>query len=61
MNSFTLGKLAEIHIQGLVDGADKVRTARRATSPCRAPRPKHRVEWHKKSANRTCPSAAMAK
>ena len=35
MNSFTLGKLAEIHIQGLVDGADESRRARRVTSPTR--------------------------
>jgi hypothetical protein len=45
MNSFTLGKLAEIHIQGLIDGADEGRNARRvrtskrdinADSPCAA-------------------------
>jgi hypothetical protein len=61
LNSFTLGKLAQIHIQTLVEVADEVRAARRATSPCRAPRRKYRFDWHKKSANTISPCAAMTK
>lgn len=49
MNSFTLGKLAEIHVQGLVAGADESRRARRATSQRLAPRRTHHFHWHKKS------------
>jgi hypothetical protein len=49
MNSFGLGKLAEIHTQSLVDDADEGRTARRATSQWRTPRRRHHFHWHKKS------------
>jgi hypothetical protein len=52
MNSFTLGKLAEFHIQSLVDGADEGRNARRADSKRSAPRRKHRFHWHKKVVER---------
>jgi hypothetical protein len=49
MNSFSLGKLADIHIQSLVDDADEGRTARRATSHWRTPRRRLHFHWHKKS------------
>jgi hypothetical protein len=58
MNSFTLGKLAEIHIQSLSDGAEKGRQVRRATSQCRTPRRKYRVRWRKRIV--PCPSGATA-
>jgi hypothetical protein len=45
MNPFVLGKLAEIHIQGLVERADENRTARRATSKRRTARPRHHFLW----------------
>jgi hypothetical protein len=60
MNSFTLGKLAEIHIQSLVDCADESRKARRGTSQTPTPRRKRRFHWHKEI-GATCPTAAMAK
>jgi hypothetical protein len=44
-----LGKLADIHIQSLVDDADEGRTARRATSHWRTPRRRLHFHWHKKS------------
>jgi hypothetical protein len=46
MNSFALGKLAEIYIQSLVDGADEGRKVRRASFRRR---------------ETTCPSRAMTK
>ena len=52
MNSFTLGKLAEIHIQSLVDGACGGRKVRRATSQRPTPRPKGHLHWRKKSVKR---------
>jgi hypothetical protein len=52
MNSFTLGKLAEFHIQSLVDGAEEGHKARRATSERRTSRRKHRFHWHKKVVKR---------
>ncbi len=45
-----LGKLSEIHIESLVDGIDKARKARRATSPRLTSRPHHHFHWRKKSA-----------
>ena len=49
MNSFSLGKLAEIHIQSLFVGADEGRTARHATYHCRTLRLEHHFHWRKKS------------
>jgi hypothetical protein len=46
MNVFTLGKLADIHIQSLFDGADEGRRARRATSQCTTPRLTHYFHRH---------------
>lgn len=48
MNSFSLGKLADIHIRSLVDGANEGRTARRVTPHCRTLRLKHYFHWHNK-------------
>lgn len=48
MNSFTLGKLAEIYIQRLVESADEGRKARRDTSPCLTPRFKHHLHWRRR-------------
>lgn len=45
MNSFALGKLAEIHIQNLVDGADESRRALRGTHQRLTP--KQHFHWHK--------------
>lgn len=61
MNSFTLGKLAEIRIQTLVEGADQVRTARRAASQRRAPRRKHHFDGPKRSVDSTSLCGAMSK
>jgi hypothetical protein len=61
MNSFTLGKLAEIHIQSLVDGVDEARRARRPASKRLTPRLKHHFHWHRKSVKTTFPSTAMTK
>jgi hypothetical protein len=55
MNSFTLGRLAEIHIQSLVDGVGQGRTTRRATSQRR----KHHFHWNKKSVKTTSRRRAM--
>jgi hypothetical protein len=52
MNSFTLRKLAEIHIQSLVDSAGEGRKARRSTSERLTPRLKPHFHWHKKSVKR---------
>jgi hypothetical protein len=52
MNSFTLTKLAEIHIQSLVDSADEGRRARRATFQPLAPRSKHHFHRRKRIAMR---------
>ncbi len=48
MNSFTLGKLAQSHIQSLLDGASEARRTRRITPR----RPKHHFHWHKKVVRR---------
>jgi hypothetical protein len=61
INSFTLGKLAQIHLQTLVDVADGVRASRRATSSSRVLRRKYHFDWHRKSANRISPCGAMTK
>jgi hypothetical protein len=61
MNSFALGKLAEIHIQSLVDGADEARKARRPVSQPITPQRKHHFRWHKKSVKTTFPTRAMTK
>jgi hypothetical protein len=45
MNPFVLGKLAEIHIHGLVERADESRTARRAPTKRRTARLKHHFLW----------------
>jgi hypothetical protein len=58
MNSFALGKLAEIHIQSLIDGADESRKARRGTSRQRTPRRKGHFQWHKEL-GATCLTGAM--
>jgi hypothetical protein len=58
MNSFALGKLAEIHIRSLVEGADESRKARRGTSRRSTPRLKHHFHWHKEL-GATCPTGAM--
>jgi hypothetical protein len=50
MNSFALGKLAKIHIQGLVDDADEGRKTWGATSQRRTPSSKHYFRWHKRRA-----------
>jgi hypothetical protein len=47
MNSYGWGKLAEIHIQSLMDAASEGREARGASSPRRASRPRHHFHWHK--------------
>jgi hypothetical protein len=57
--SFTLGDLAEIHIQRLADVADESRRARPATSQRRAPRRKRHFHWHKSAIR--LPSGAMTK
>jgi hypothetical protein len=58
MNSFALGKLAEIHIQSLIDGADESRKARRGASRRLAPRRKGHFHWPKEL-GATCPTGAM--
>jgi hypothetical protein len=52
MNSFSLGKLAEIHIESVVGDADEGRRARRATSQRLTPRLRHHFHWHKKRVKR---------
>ena len=47
MNSFALGKLAEIHIQNLVDGADESRRARRGTPQRLNPRRTQHFHRHR--------------
>jgi hypothetical protein len=46
MNPFVLGKLAEIHVQGLVERGDESRTARRALRERRPARLEHHFRWH---------------
>jgi hypothetical protein len=60
VNPFVLGKLAEIHIQGLVERADESRTARRATSKRRSARLKHHFLWRAECAT-TSLRGAMTK
>jgi hypothetical protein len=60
MNPFCLGKLAEFHIQRLVDEANEGRTARRARSQYRSLRPKHHFHWRHESVNKA-PSRAVQK
>jgi hypothetical protein len=60
MNSFALGKLAEIHIRSLVDGADESREARRGISPRPTARRRHHFHWHK-GFGAPCPTGAMTK
>jgi len=47
MNPFVLGKLAEIHIQGLVERGDESRTARKTASKRRTARLEHHFRWHR--------------
>jgi len=47
MNFFILGKLAEIRIRSLVDGAEEDRKTRCATFQRFAPRFKHHFHWPK--------------
>jgi hypothetical protein len=60
MNSFALGKLAEIHIQSLVEGAEESRRARRGTSHRRTPRLTQHFHWHKQLGS-TSPIGAMTR
>ena len=60
MNSFALGKLAEIHIQNPVDGADESRRARRGTPQRLIPRRMQHFHRHKELGT-TFPIRAMTK
>jgi hypothetical protein len=61
MNPYTLGKLADIHIQSLMEGAGKGRNARRVPSLRLSPRRQHHFHWHKKSVERPPHVAALTK
>jgi hypothetical protein len=61
MNSFNLGKLAEIHNQNLLESADKIRRARSAAPRRLAPPRKYQFRWSTKSMKRPFPAEAMAK
>jgi hypothetical protein len=59
MNAFTMGKLAKIRVQSLVDSADEDRQARPAPSQRPTPRLKRHFHWHKTITK--FPSRAMSK
>ncbi|MCU1363796.1 MAG: hypothetical protein JWM55_1624 [Acidimicrobiaceae bacterium] len=61
MNSFTLGKIASLHIQSLLDEVDEGRKARRSISQRLSALLMHHFHWQNKSLTTSLPSRATTK